>query len=112
MDGFLEEDIFEIRAEKKPVREQAWERMCYVEGEAHAKVLRIERRLVCWSWWEGGWLAVAVAVAVCGVAGSLFGQLTYKMSLPMPVLHSALLGGIVSIVSVFGRDWALGSKDL
>ena len=57
-------------------------------------------------------LAVAVAVAVCGVAGSLFGQLTYKMSLPMPVLHSALLGGIVSIVSVFGRDWALGSKDL
>lgn len=74
MDGFLEEDIFEIRAEKKPVREQAWERMCYVEGEAHAKVLRIERRLVCWSWWKGGWLVVAVAV--CGVAGSLFGQLS------------------------------------
>lgn len=46
------------------------------------------------------------------LAHYLGSYLTYKMSLTMPVLHSALVGGIVSIVSVFGRDWALGSKDL
>lgn len=40
MDGFLGEEICEIRTEKKSLRERVQERMWYVEGKARAKALR------------------------------------------------------------------------